>query len=225
MTLTKLTLKIYSPLLANFEKQLATLHIKRDAFLESMIRAEVPNLAGELTGKRLSSKARRYIAGELKRLGTTQINVQVEKSTADLLHKLVEQTNIVRDAFVNRLIMFLRGSKQLLDYLDLPQAITYSEFEQYVEPMPTSALRAIETVHADPLYYLRAAVEERQETGIYLLELPVKFAGFACYIEDSEVPGTPEYEQAQRKADEMLALLDTVETEAFATPKAMEKQS
>jgi hypothetical protein len=166
----------------------------------------------------LSGKAKRYIAGELKRLGTETVNVTVDKSTADALKAIVDSTNIVRDAFINRLIMFLRSSNPLLKNLELPEFVTGSAFESSVDPMPTSPMKAMEAVHSDPLFYLRVAAQERHETGLYLIDLPPKLAGFACYLDESRVPGTEAFAQAQRDVQTMLDELINMEADAFQKP-------
>lgn len=219
MSQTKITVKIYEPLLRDFDRQIDKLFIKRDAFLNAMIKEEVQHLANDMEGKRLTTSAKRHIAGELKRMGTTQINVVVDKDTADALNAIVETSNLVRDAFMNRLIMLLRSSGPLLSHLELPEFITGSEFDSYVEPMPTSPMKAMEAVHADPLFYLRVACEERHKTGLYLLDLPTKLAGFACYMDESMVPGTKAYEQVQREVQAMLDELTDLEADAFQKPE------
>lgn len=220
MSQTKITVKIYEPLLRDFDRQIDRLFIKRDAFLNAMIQEEVRHLAIDMEGKRLTPSAKRYIAGELKRMGTTQVNVVVDKDTADVLNAIVESSNMVRDAFMNRLIMLLRSSGPLLSYLELPEFSTGSDFDSYVEPMPTSPMKAMEAVHADPLFYLRVACEERHKTGLYLLDLPPKLAGFTCYMDESMVPGTKAYEQMQRETQAMLDELISLEAEAFQKTEA-----
>jgi len=215
MSQTKITVKIYEPLLRDFDRQIEKLFIKRDAFLNAMLREELQHLAHDMEGKRLTPITKRYIAGELKRMGTTPVNVVVDKATADALNAIVETSNLVRDAFVNRLIMLLRSSSPLLRYLELPEYIIGSVFESYVEPMPVSPMRAMESVHADPLFYLRIACEERHRTGLYLLELSPKLVGFTCYMDESEVPGTQAYDQVQRDTQTMLDELAHLEADAF----------
>lgn len=222
MSQTKITVKIYEPLLRDFDRQLDKLFIKRDAFLNAMIQKEVLHLAYDMEGNRLTLRAKRYIAGELKRMGTTPVNVVVEKSTADALNSVVDATNLVRDAFMNRLIMLLRSSGPLLKYLELPEFITGSQFDSCVEPMPTSPMKALEAVHGDPLFYLRVACEERHKTGLYLLNLPPKLVGFTCYIDESMVPGTKAYEQMQIDDQAMLDELSSLEADAFENPAETE---
>ena len=216
MGTTKMTVKVYSPLMADFNRQTAALNLMRDAFLNRMIQCETPYLAEELRGKRLSPPARKYIAGSLKRLGTTPVNLVVDQETADAINKVVKETNIVRDAFINRLILFLRSSKYLMTYLELPEFIAYSDFKTFVEPMPTSPIKAIEDIHRDPFYYLRTAIQERHETGLYLVRLPPKLVGFECFLEDEYVPGTPSYEEEQRKIEDAFRELEEFESNALA---------
>lgn len=219
MPITKITVKVHAKLMQAFNRQATELFLMRDAFLNHMIRRETASLASDMQGKKLSLVARKHIAGSLKRVGTTTVNIKVDRETADALNKIVEETNMVRDAFINRLILFLRSSKFVIDFLELPEFITYSEFESIVEPMPTSPMKAIEAVHVDPLYYMRTAIEERHSTGLYLVPFPPQLAGFECFIEDDRVPGTPAYDEQQRLLDEALAELGAFEKDAFAKPK------
>ena len=171
---------------------LSALHIKRDSFLNSMLKSEMKYLAEEMKGKKLSSKAKRHIAGELKRMGTEKlktVNIVVDREVADELNQIVESSNLVRDAFINRLILLLRSSNDFLNYMDLPRALTGSDFDS-AEYMPCSPLKTIEDVMADPLYYLRIASQERYGKGLYECELPLSLIGFSCYIDDDLVPGT-----------------------------------
>lgn len=206
MAKTKITVKIQAKMFQGFEKQMDALHLKRDAFLDSVIQQEMKFLEEELGGKRQSPAARQYIAGELKRLGTRQVNIQVEQSTADKLNRIVSAGNLVRDALVNRLIMFLRSTPMVLKALGLPSHITGSEYDDYVEPMPTSPLAAMEAVQSDPLYYIRSAIQERHQVGLYELLMPEKLIGFSCYLEDNMVPGTKAYLEAQEITDMFFAL-------------------
>ena len=170
-----------------------------------------------MEGKVLSSKARRYISGELKRMGTAQINIVVDKSVVEELNAIVAKSNMVRDAFFNRLILFLRSSDQLLSYLDLPKSIVNLENDLFgsvtlIEPFPSSPMRAISAVMSDPFYYLNFACEELLKTSIYLIHLPKKFVGFSCYLDDSWVPGTKENANLLSDFDDQLGAL---ENEAF----------
>ena len=199
METTKITMKISTPLLHKFNQQIDTVFIKRDALLNHILKTEVDHLANELQGLALSSKARRYISGELKRLDTKTINVVVDKAVAAKLTSVVKQCNLVRDAFANRLFMFLLSSDRLLEWLEIPLDVSGidSKSEYINGEIPTSPLRAVEFIFSDPFFYLRLAAKERLDSGLYLLDLPDTFVGLTCYMEDKHIPGTAEYEEYQ----------------------------
>ena len=212
--MTKITVKIWEKQLLDFNMKIDGLPIKRDAFIEHILKKEIDLLAADMDGKRLSPKARKYISGELKRLGTVPVNIVVEKRTAERLDEVVRasNTNMVRDAFFNRLILFLRSSDHLLKFLDLPVHITDTAFKSLVQPMPTGPLQAIREVFDDPLFYLRIACKERHKTGLYLTPLPCELNGLACYLEDSMVPGT----DANAELQEAFNELTSFESEVFS---------
>ncbi len=213
MEQTKITVKIYDKLLTAFNRDIDTLFLKRDAFLNQMIRIETEYLAMDMEGKRLSVRAKRHIAGSLKQLGTTTVNIVVDQTVSDALKAVVDESNIVRDSFINRMLWLLRGGDALLKYLDLPTYITGSEFERFIPAaMPTAPLKAMGAVQSDPLHYLRIACEERHNTGLYLLDLPNKFTGMACWIDDRYVPGTSSYIDPNILLEELSAL----ESDAFS---------
>jgi len=209
---TKITVKIWDKQLHVFDRQIEQLFIKRDAFLNHMIKVETPNLAKDLDGRCLSSVANRYIAGELKRLGTKQVNIVVEKSTADALNELVAATSIVRDAFVNRLLLLLRAPDSLLRFWELPLRVADCESSDFV---PTSPLNAMKAVYEDPLAYLREAAADRHKVGLYTAWLPPKLLGLECFIEDERVPGTEPYEKQRKGMAELTDALASIETAAF----------
>ena len=167
-----------------------------------------------MEGKKLSKNAKKYIAGELKRMGKDRletVNIVVDKDVADALNKIVESSNLVRDAFINRLILLLRSSDEFLNLMELPTSLTASEFDA-AEYMPCSPLKTIESVMSNPLYYLRIASEERFGKGLYELELPSALMGFSCYIEDDLVPGTVAYKEQLKNSEALLKELLTLES-------------
>jgi hypothetical protein len=212
---TKITVKVFRSLLAAFNKQLQVLPIKRDAFLNNVIRFETPRLSESLKGKKLSLKANRYISGELAKLGTTPVNIVVDKDVADALNKVVKQSNLVRDAFVNRLVAFLRASDELLNYLDLPLEHTGKIGSAIIigGVAPTSPMKALEVVFSDPLWVLHEEAKDRYGTNLYMLDLPSpKWDGLACYMDEKRVPGTKAH---KRETEEWAQFLETFELETL----------
>ena len=217
MALTKITAKIQPGLWAAFSKQTDALFLKRAAFLNHMILIETPNLEDDLDGRVLSTRAKRHIAGELKRHGAKAVNIEVEQATANALNAVVERSNIVRDAFVNRLLVFLRASNDLLNNLEIPKMVDDRRLDSGLESMPTSPLKAMEAVRDDPLFYIRNFLNEHEKLGVYSVALPRKLDWLACYLDDKEVPGTKAYNEEQSNFEEMFSLL---ETDALKKPAA-----
>ena len=175
-----------------------------------MISKETKELASDLAGKRLSLRAKRRISGMLKQQGAKSVNIEVEEATAAALNKVVQECNLVRDAFLCRLIIFLRGSAWLLNYLEVPREVRE---RGGLEAMPSSPMKALEAVRDDPLFYVRWSVKDNWKCGIYAVRLPESLDWAACYLEDSEVPGTNAFKKDKQK---MAEAFDLLEREAFS---------
>lgn len=212
----KISFKIYKPLLEIINTQFRSLPLSRDSFLNGLIYSECRYLEKELKGKpALSTRANRYISAKLNGLdklkeGVKQVNIVVDKETADYLNKVVSEKNIVRDAFLNRLFLFLAAPPNLFNWS------CFSGVEKTTEYWPQDELKVL---HVSPLQYVSEALRdpfemlrqsfERVErvddvVGLYLLQLPEKYTGFTCFMEDKEVPGTEEYEKDQAELAELL---------------------
>lgn len=214
--LTKITAKIYAPMYADFDKQLTTALLRRDAFIDRMIAVEIPHLREDLAGKTMSPKAKRYVSQSLKGMGgrnadkLRQVSISLHWETVGALNAAVLAHNLVRDSFINWMIALLRSSDTLLERLGLPARITRFRSDG-TEDMPTSPLKAIDEIQWDPLYYLRAASETQYGCGLYALGLPTELHGFSCYLPDEDVPGTAANDDKLAKDKELLADLGNFE--------------
>lgn len=221
MGLQKISFKVPPALWQNFAAQANGLFLSRAPFLNHMIARETPELAADLDGRELSVVAKRHISGMLKRQGATSVNIEVEQSTAAALNDVVHKCNLVRDAFLCRLIIFLRGSDALLKYLEVPRKVGGRSFVNSLEDMPTSPMKAMEAVRDDPLFYIRHHVAENWSTGIYAVPLPRDLDWTACFIEDKDITGTKEHKTAKRDTAEMFDLLEST---AFAKTPSIKKR-
>jgi hypothetical protein len=215
--LTKLTAKLYAPMYADFDRQLSNALLRRDAFLDRVIWQEIPYLREDLMGKRLSVEANRHISAQLKSLGgksappLKQVSIAVRHETAEALRAVVEEHNLVRDAFLNRLLALLRSSDKLLEALGLPSRVTWNRRDG-TEDASTSPLRSIEETLSDPFHYLRSACHSRYGYGLHMLEFPVEFMGLYCFMDDDQVPGTLAYKTRSSADPALLTLLDDLES-------------
>ena len=210
MQQTKITVKVYERLLTSFNKKLETCFIKRDALLNHIIRLELSNLNKDMEGLKLTNPARHYISGELKRLGTKTINVVVDKDTAQGLNDIVGKCNMVRDSFINRLILLLNSSDKLLEILGLPDK-TNDRSLSPAESMSTSPLQAIVSIIDNPLFYLRTAIQEENREKLYTFDLGKELIGMSCYIDDVNVPGTEDYKNSENEQNEISKFMQLIE--------------
>jgi len=206
--------------------QFASLPLSRDAFLSDLIHAECHHLENELKGKpALSSKANRHISAQLNRKinkglenqgweGVKQINLLLDKETADRLNGIVADKNLVRDAFINRLFLFLAAPPNMFKWFDEPvkDDFDFSRLDRdqlyELENFSVSPIEYVSQALRTPFYWLRKSFElagvANNEEGLYLVRLPEKYTGFTVYMEDIEVPGTKENENHKVEMAEFL---------------------
>jgi hypothetical protein len=211
MSKTKMTVRIHENLFAWLQGELQALPLRQDALLDHLIATETPALAEDLKGLKLSPVAKRYISGELKRMNPKPVSICVRKSTQEALDAVMKETNIVRDAFINRMLVFLRASPIVLDHLGVPQFV-----EQIGQPrngfvfrFETAPLRAFKTLLNDPFLFLREArAEDPEAQGLYRVLLPWK--AFNCYMDDVMVPTSADGKEFIRALDSLQEEEETV---------------
>lgn len=217
----KISFKVPPGLWQSFATQTSSLFIARAPFLNHMIARETPKLVADLDGRKLSLPAKRHISGMLKKQGARSVNIEVEEKTASKLNAVVSECNLVRDAFLCRLIIFLRSSDYLLKHLEVPREVGSGRvLGGSLEDMPSSPLKAMEAVRDDPLFYIRHHVNENWKYGIYTVPLPRSLDWAACFLEDKDIPGTKTYKEDQRQTAEAFELL---EKDVFAKAPSTKK--
>jgi len=205
---TKITLKMSAKLWESFDARIRSLPVKRDQYLTSVIATETPKLAQAMKGRRLSAKARGHISATLASRQTRTVNVGIDKAVASSLNEVIEQSNMVRDAFMNRLILFLQPNDELLKFLGISRREQTWPVKSFgTEALkPTSPLAALEEAFDDPLWYLHEAVEHVHETSLYLIGFAdPKMDFLSCWMDDAAVPGTRAHKRHER---EMAKLMD-----------------
>lgn len=191
----KVSFRISEILLAKFNKEILELPLARDQFLNNLIKIECEYLAKELEGKRLADEAKVFIADQLKSMekGTRPVSVMLDVEVAERLNIIVKNANIVRDAFVNRVIYFFLMTDKLQRYLGLDRYVS-CDSNNFDERIPISPIKLIEEALAAPFHYLRNELAE-YDRNLYLLTLEEKLVGFTCYAQYSDLPGTEVYKR------------------------------
>jgi len=199
MTLTKITAKIHPKIWERFSNEAESMFLKKAAYLDHLIGIETKHLKADMEGCVLSKQAKRFIAGELKRKDPINVNIEVRQLTSDALKLVVDEHNLVRDAFINRLLYFFCAPDTLMLSIDVPT--TVRNLNSLGGNLPMSPARALAWIHDDPLFYLRETLREGQ-SGIYNVGL-LGLEWMACFIDDKFVPGTAAFLE-QKQHDNFL---------------------
>lgn len=199
MNQTKLTFRVFNGVDKRLKDALNQNFIKRDAFVEHLINVELPNLSEALQGVKNSDKARAFINVSMeKKRRTTTMTVVVEKTIANRLRKITEDHNLSRDAFINRLLIFVLLNEKQLEAIGVKREAAQVESEiGYVEGIPTSPMEAFSYWMNDPMFLIRESLRLSGE-NMYLMDLDCLMAELtfrtACYLPDDHLPD-PEFEE------------------------------
>lgn len=207
----RITVKVHEHLWVEFTKQTEALFLKRDAFLNAAIRSEIPYLATELESKRLSQEAKSYLSSKFNGLRPIPVNIMLEEDVVTALDQVVNDTNLFREGFINRLIVWLRSSDDLLRYFEIPFSL---DGLNQSNGMPVSPLKAMEAIRDAPLTFVRSRFEGEGQ-GLYSVPFPEAWLGFSCYLADEYVPGTDAYKAKEQE----MALLFEPEASVFGQAK------
>lgn len=208
MSKTAISFRVPTALWNNFKQQTDVLFLSRAPFLDHVLHVELNHLASDLAGTKLSSRTKRYIANKFPR-DNLSVNIEVSPQTAKQLRDVLGQLNVVRDAFMARLIIFLHGGKYIFNELEIPHEITATgPWEGLDLPaMSTSPLRAMGEVLQDPLYYVREYVRYRWGMGLYAIDLPHTLDWAACALPPERVEGSGTFNKAKKLSEQTPSLM------------------
>lgn len=114
---TKISAKIWRQTIDKLEMKLDAACLRRDAYLSRVLAVELPHLEREICLSN-SPDANRFVASRLELLGERKlVTFSLQSDVADRLNEICEQKLIVRDAFLNRLLLLLAASPTLIDKL------------------------------------------------------------------------------------------------------------
>lgn len=221
--LTKISVRLWTPLRDRLNKMCHEAFIKRDPFMNAVLAVEAPRLRKQLAGRRQSAEAKRYVSRSLGYLNPkwVLVNWQVEKSTAQSINEICEQANACRDAVINRIVLFLTAEERLLRKCKLAT----DDFN--VDVGESRGLELAAWVLADPLQPIHEAFHQAEgdedERRLYMAPIfDVGWEelgsartgrdfqhfgyGFSVYLDDAQVPGTEPYQALQARFPELMEL-------------------
>lgn len=222
---SKLTIRVWERLFNLLEDRTEKICQRRDALLERVIAHEIDYLRKDLPEPN-SAVARAHIEHHLKLLlqgSSKQISLSLSPTTAEKLDTVCRKKNVPREAFLNRVILFLVAKPGFIDraFFDLDAKTAHeirteikNEFGLNLELANGFApLPMIADILADPFWGYREMTEkvskDAGETYTFY-GMPLRqenLMGLNCYVPDSVIPGTPAYHETQKLANELLTQL------------------
>ena len=206
MALTKISIRLNIKLIHILNQQIDECFMKRDKFVAHLIDTQIADIKAAFKGKKLSNKAYRYIANNIKRSEWRLVNLEIDKDIADRLNVVVKESNLVRDALINRMIFFTVAGSAAYERIGIPSSLEgVLNNSDYLLSLPLSPLKAYSELMSNPLFYVKEAFNIAHTESLYLFdfaELNIKGIDsncFQCFIDDADVPGTPEHDK-QREA-------------------------
>lgn len=158
---TKITVKIWRPLIAALDKKLDSACLRRDAYLAKLLNTEVPLLDNEVS-LRNSGQAHAFISERLDAMDRKLVSIALDAEIVQKLQDVCVRKNIVRDAFFNRLYLLLAAAPKYIDQLLFPdednwRAAVWSEYKHEGPFFESGFYPLNEPV--DPFWAIRAGLE------------------------------------------------------------------
>jgi len=113
----KITAKVWEPILKKLDLKLDAACLKRDAYLSKVLSIELAHLDSEVVFSN-SPAAHKFIADRLERLRPRKpVSFSLDESVIERLNDICARKAIVRDAFLNRMLLILAVAPATVDHL------------------------------------------------------------------------------------------------------------
>ncbi|MCM2288809.1 MAG: hypothetical protein NDI67_07255 [Sulfuritalea sp.] len=169
----KILVSVWTPLLGRVNEVAESVFLKRDAFLDTVLRSEAALIEFEIPSPGNSDLARAFLENQLKTLVLTPVSLNLSAETIEAINAACKSRNIPRDCFINRTLLFLCGGRDDLWQPLLPDVNWDDYFEELrregeggVDPFEIVAAQQWGVLHAiadtfekNPFWLIRAALE------------------------------------------------------------------
>ncbi len=176
----KILVKIWEPALTELNRMTNEAGLKRDYFLNNVFKHEAQMLKKEVPNPN-SERVKKYISSELIKNSLKPVNLLLEAETIDEINNACKEKNIPRDAFINRVILLLTATSEVLGnlffYRNYNDCIIDAmecggadgEGAEYYASYSANIIDTItEFVNNDPFWLLRSCLEMESETDSLL---------------------------------------------------------
>lgn len=184
MEKSKIMITVLTPVMDRLNKKIEGLMLRRDSYLNSVLDSEIDCLEKEITNTN-SEPARDYLLSQLKMMPTKSISIALDKKLIERIDTVCKKINVARDCWINRVLFFLAA--------EAPQLTVIGIDAHRHEELSINPLDAASDLIFDPFHDCRRWMRERYGKTFYEWELPKQLVGMECYINDQNVPTSPEY--------------------------------
>ncbi|MFZ5557672.1 MAG: hypothetical protein ACOZDY_13285 [Pseudomonadota bacterium] len=223
----KILVGIWKPLIDKLSEATAAACLQRDAFLDRVLRHEAAMLDKEIT-KPNSEEAKAFLSRHLALLDRHPVSLHLSEETVSLIDKVCGRKNVLRDCFVNRVILFLVGKqpdlfKRLVGF-DYDWYLREHVLADYSSEFTASFFRGnlkgiTELISEDPFWAVRMCIDAAQrekdpdaEPALHSIYIPQEFfkqyvpsaLGLNCHLEDFLVDGHPAAEALRQRLDDLF---------------------
>lgn len=194
----KVAVRVWRPVLEKLDAKMAKACLRRDAYLTQVLDTELEYLDAEITAEN-SEAARLYIARKFDLLPDKKTVTFVMRSDViERMNEVCKRKRIVRDAFVNRVLLLLAASRNTFErFLGLDEDWKRHLMREYDgAPFLQNSFYPIEEF-STPFWAARDWLQEDNES-IYRvfwdehMFKDVDLTGLNCCIPDARLPGHPD---------------------------------
>lgn len=208
MKTKKIAIKIWAPTAEKMEKRFEALFLRRDAFLNYVLRIEISRLK-ECQNEQNLPEVYQYIQHELNQLDRKTVAFSFDEELITEIELICKEKNIVRDAFYNRVLLLLVAShEQVRRLLGLNEgwdeqfkAWLIDKTGLYLNP----EFYPLTENHTDPFFFLHDYLQEfDDDTNIYSKVFGIKqfkntnLAGLNCFLPSLAIPEKWQSEETKR---------------------------
>lgn len=165
----RIMVQIWGQLADAIKRGFNKLHIKRDGYLNELLKAEIEALDREVTFR--NSDAVRARLQEVKLPNRTKQTIELDDAVIERMEAVLSAKNIPRDSFINRVLFFLVAPKHMIDRLGM-------DYEGSSDDGPLKPLDEAQSTLHNPFRRYRDANNGR-------------FYTIACFNEASFGPAGP----------------------------------
>lgn len=229
MKTKKITINLWDQLASSLSNKFNESCLRRDAYLDFVLKHEADKLMKELD-QAASERQRKYIERNLSELKRTQVSLNLSSDTVASIEEACHSRNLVRDSFINRVLLFLVLKPDLFgrllgidirDYINslLDDGEFIGDTADMVLKGGLNCINAL--VHKDPFWAVRECIRIASDDSddgceqlhaAYIppdfLDKDINLAGLNCVVEEWRIEERPGQEIARTKLDELLGTFD-----------------